>query len=208
MAITTYDELVTAVFTWSHNRNDIKELIPDFISLAEIDMYTNSQQPLNIRYLSTTSTALTSTGKRLALPTGFESMRSIRIDDNINTILDYKAPEELNKSSSNGRPTQFTIIGNEIEFNRIPDAQYTIELQYLKRPTDLSLTNQTNEILTNYPNIYLYGALFQFSMWSEEDQQIVKWSAKFTDAIKGANSAWKRGKYGTAPTVQLRGVTP
>ena len=207
MSITTYDELVTSIINWTHNRQDVAPLIPDFIHLAELEFYTNSTKPLNVRQLSTISTATTS-GKFLALPAGFESMRKIKIDDNINTQLDYRAPEEMIKQSSSGRPTEYTIIAEQIEFNRIPDANYIIEIQYLKRDSDLTSVNQTNLILTNYPNIYLYGAMAQFSMWAEDDQNLLKWQAKLDDAIKGANSSWKRGKYGTAPTVQLRGVTP
>lgn len=204
MAITTYDELVTALYNWAHKRDDIYPLIPDFIMLAEQDMYNNIKQPLKVRELTTTSTAVTSTGDRIALPDGFESMRYIRFADGQNTYLDYRTPEAMNRLQGNGKPTQFSIVGNEIEFNRIPDSNYTIELQYIRKAPALTETNQTNDILTNYPNIYLEGALAQFFLWSEEEQQAVKWYSKFLDSIKGANKAWKAGKYGTAPTVQLR----
>ena len=102
----------------------------------------------------------------------------------------------------------FTIIGNQIEFNRTPDDYYNVNIAYYKKPDALTSTNQTNSIITGYQNIYLYGVLHQVFLWSEDTEESVKYALKFQDAIKGANRADKKARYGTAPTMRVTGVTP
>jgi len=213
MAISTYDELDTAVSKWSHNRSDILELIPDFITLAEHEIYSNGDEQLNIKTIEKTSTAtlngtLPSQTRFLALPDGFLSDRDFTLIDGNQRIKQiYKTPIQLSVNTSTGRPTHYTIT-NQIEFNIIADKDYIIELKYLATPTPINSSNQTNEVLTNDPNIYLYGALAQVYMFSEEQEEMAKWYAKFIDAIRGANNRANRGRYSVSPRMRVKGVTP
>jgi hypothetical protein len=202
MALTTYNELIKEVADWSH-RSDLAIKIPDFIMLAEMAMYSNDQEVLTIRSMETISTALTA-GQYLALPDDFESARSVRLVTNDNGgELRFQAPEQMKKESSGGRPTFFTIVGNEIQFNRTPDSEYTIEVQYYRKATPLSATNQTNEILTNHPSIYLFGALTALFSYSLDTEQQMKYNQMFLVALKGANKADKKGRYGPAMAMSI-----
>lgn len=207
MAISTFDELVTAVIKWSH-RSDIDLLIPDFIVLAETEMYNNEGWQLETRDMGITSTATTD-GKRLELPPNFEKARSVRLQTG-NGLCDvkYQAPSQLLSQPATGRPRFFTVIGDQIEFDRVPDSDYTIEVQYYKKPDPISPTNQTNSVLTEHPNIYLFGALHQVFMYSEDDQEVVKWFSKMQSVIRGANKAAKKRRFGPAPAMRVEGATP
>ena len=202
MALTNYDELQKEIIDWSH-RGDLGVKIPDFITLTENIMYSNDQEVLTVRSMETISTALTA-GQYLSLPDDFESARSVRLvtDDN-GGELKFQAPEQMRKQVSTGRPNFFTIVGNEIQFDRAPDSEYTIEIQYYRKATPLSDENLTNDILTNHPSIYLYGSLAQVFAYAQDDQQVVKYTQLFISAIKGANKADKKGRYGPAPTLSL-----
>ncbi len=101
------------------------------------------------------------------------------------------------------RPSFFTIIGNEIQFDRVPDSNYTIEFQYYRKAASLSITNQTNEILTSHPSIYLFGALTALFSYALDTEQQLKYNQMFISAIKGANKADKKGRYGPAPSMSL-----
>jgi len=208
MALTNYDELVKQVTDWSH-RGDLGTKIPDFITLAENAMYSNELENLTVRSMETISTALAS-GQYLSLPDGFESARSVRFVTSGGTgELKFQAPEQMYKEPSTGKPNFFTIVGNEIQFDRTPDSEYTIELQYYRKATPLSDDNQTNDILTNHPSIYLYGALAQVFAYSQDEQQLGKYIQLFTGSIKGANKADKKGRYGPAPSLSIDcGMTP
>ena len=197
-----YDNLVKEVIDWSH-RGDLGIKIPDFIQLAENAMYSNEVEVLTVRSMETITTDLT-TGQLLTLPADFESARSIRLVTGDNGgELKYQAPEQMFKQVATGRPSFFTIVGDQIQFNRVPDSQYTIEFQYYKKATALSDANQTNDILTSHPSIYLFGALTALFGYSQDTEQQIKYNQMFISAIKGANKADKKGRYGPAPSMSL-----
>ena len=202
MAFTNYEELVKEVIDWSH-RSDLSIKIPDFITLAENAMYSNEQEVLNVRSMETISTALTA-GQYLSLPDDFESARSVRLTGL--GSLKSQAPNQMPKQSTTGTPSFFTIIGNEIQFDRVPDSEYTIEIQYFRKAPSLSGSNLTNEILTNHPSIYLFGALTALFAYALDTEQQIKYNQMFISAIKGANKADKKGRYGPAPSMSVQGV--
>ena len=205
MAFSDYDELQKEVIDWSH-RADLGVKIPDFIALAENAMYSNDQEVLTVRSMETISTALTA-GQYLALPDGFESARSVRLVTSDNGgYLKFQAPEQMRKEVSGGRPNFFTVIGNEIQFDRTPDSEYTIEIQYFKKADALTELNQTNEILTSHPSVYLFGALTAVFAYASDIEQQIKYNQMFISAIKGANKADKKGRYGPAPSMSIQGM--
>jgi len=202
MALTNYDELQKEIIDWSH-RGDLGTKIPDFITLAENAMYSNDQEVLTVRSMETVSTAATA-GQYVQLPPNFESARSVRLVTGDNGgELRFQAPEQMRKQVSTGRPNFFTIVGNEIQLDRVPDSEYTLEIQYYRKATPLSDSNQTNDILTNHPSIYLFGALVALFSYSLDIEQQSKYTRMFVSAIKGANKADKRGRYGPAPSMSL-----
>lgn len=202
MAFSDFDELQKEIIDWSH-RADLGTKISDFIQLAENAMYSNDQEVLTVRSMETISTALTA-GQFVELPPNFESARSVRLVTGDNGgELRFQAPEQMFKHVATGRPTFFTIIGNEIQLDRVPDSEYTLEVQYFRKATPLSDTNLTNEILTDHPSIYLFGALTALFSYSQDTEQHLKYNGMFISAVKGANKADKKGRYGPAPAMSL-----
>ena len=207
MALSTYDELFESIVSWSH-RGDINLLIPDFIALAEVEMYNNEGWQLETRDMEFVSTAPTS-GKYLELPPNFEKARSVQIETGSGLCdLKFRAPEQLMRVSGTGLPRYFSVVGNELEFNVTPDSAYTIQMQYYKKPDPITPANQTNSVLTNHPNIYLFGALHQLFMWAEEQDEAVKYFAKMQSVIRGANKAAKKARYGAAPSMSIERRIP
>lgn len=212
MSLANYDDLVKSITTWSH-RKDIGTLIPDFIALAETEMFANDDEVLEDRSIEKTSTATAigtspNESRFLALPPGFVDQRDFRItvqEQSLNLV--YRTPSAIIVRVGTGTPCRFTVT-NEIEFDIIPDQDYTITMKYLAKPTALSTGNQTNEILNSDPNVYLYGALHQVFIWSEDDNEAVKYFNKFQAAIRGANDRTRKGRYGPAPSMKVIGSTP
>lgn len=208
MALDNYDNLKEAIKDFSH-RNDITTRLDDFIQLAEQEMYANQVEPLRIRDMEQTSSSDTSTSVRtLALPTGFEQIRSITIDDKSSDAqpyeLLYRTPETLPISNAAGTPVFFSVT-SQIEFERVPDAVYNIDIIYFGSLTGLSDANTTNAVLTNYPSIYLSGALWALYQWSMQLDLADYHYNRFIGAIKGANLSTDLGRHGPAPTIAFDG---
>lgn len=205
MALANYSDLKAAVQDWSH-RNDVASKMDDFILLAEQEMYNNRVEPLIVREQELRSTIDTGTTTRfLALPDGFTRMRRLLIDDKSTDPdqfeLRFYPPEVLPLSSSAGVPGGFTVT-SQLEFDRVPDAIYNIEMQYFATPTPISSTNATNDVLTNYPAIYLSGCLWALYRWSKDPESAAVAYEDFIGAIRGANRADIAGRYGPAPVIR------
>lgn len=207
MALSNYSELKQSIINWSH-RSDMDLLIDDFIRLAEVDMYssTSGHESLEIRAMETSATG-TIASNALALPTGFISLRGFRITGDSGWDLRYKTPESMVNQPSTGMPKYYTIT-TQFEFDKTPDQSYSYEIDYIQKPTGVSSSNTTNITLTNYPNIYLYGALAMLYAHADDEMQAQKYYTRFSDAINGANAETEAGKYGASPYARINGATP
>lgn len=207
MAISNYLELKDSIGNWSHRR-DLTLLIDDFIALAEADMFkgTKAHESLQVRDMELTSTA-TLSGDTLALPNNFKSMRSLKITDVESRELLFKTPSALVTQTGTGIPCFYTIT-NQIEFDVTPDSAYTVEMKYYQKPLAISSSNTTNDVLTNHPDIYLYGALWALFTHAVDEQQAMKYYAQFSQAINGANQADEEGRYSTGLYARINGSTP
>lgn len=208
MALANYSQLYAAIGDWSH-REDVGSYIDDFITLAEKEFYFNLDTPLRVREMEALDTSACSTANRfLALPTDF--LESRRLDLTVSGLrkpIKYVTPNMLDIQTGTGYPTFFTIT-DQIEFDILPDQPYVTNLQYYKTLTALDSTNTTNAILTKYPNIYLYGALWALFKWARNDEEAAKFYNDFIRAIDGANIASQRGRYGASASCRPRGATP
>ena len=201
MAYDTYDNLKIAVLGQSH-RSDLEIYFNDFLDITEVEIRSNPAESLKMNLNEKISTAPTSTTTRfLALPDGFQSSRkfSITIDVEYIQELTYRTPDQMNIRPFTGTPVFFTVRNNQLEFDIIPDIAYTVTMTYTSNLVPLSLTNQTNDILTKYPNIYLFGCLKQASIWLQDIDQSIVYDGLFSEAISAANMSESDIKYPTQP---------
>lgn len=206
MAISTFLELKASVIAWSH-RNDLDLLIPDFIRLAEVDMFKNnrSHESLQTRAMEQISTAVMTPA--IALPDGFKQMRNLRYTDSIGGDLTSKTPDTMRRRSGTGRPSFFSVT-TEIQFEITPDSGYPIEMSYFRKPDPLTSVNTTNFILTNNPDIYLFGTLAALFAHTIDTEQKDNYYNMFSQAIDGANQEAQEGRFGPAPAARIEGDTP
>ena len=105
----------------------------------------------------------------------------------------------VNIKENAGTPCFFTIRGDEVEFDRVPDKIYTVTFTYFAGFQPLTDANQTNIVLTKYPNIYLFGCLRQVFLYAQDTQQASIYSNEALSAVQSANKAEKEGRYGPQP---------
>lgn len=207
MALDSYANLKVSIIEWS-KRSDILSLTDDFIDIAESLMYSNPDAQLRIRDMETRATGALSTADRYeALPTRYLQMRQVKLNlAHGDFLIDYQAPESMILKDVAGVPCFYTI-SNQIEFDRVPDDTYQIEFLYYQTLAPLSASATTNAILTRFPHIYLYGALYACADWALQPEQAAAYYQRFIAAIRGANQQDRRGRYHGA-TVRVAAVTP
>ena len=183
MAIGTFAQLKTAAANWL-DRSDLTDRIPEFITLAE----ARFNRVLRIRDMETVSTAISTTAgtREYSLPTGFVQMREFHLSTDPITPLSYITPEMMSRiwaGSSRGKPEVFTVIADKVRLGPNPDAVYTTSMLYYKKITALSDSATTNDMLTNNPDIYLYGTLLEATPFIMADERISLWLAAFEKAV-------------------------
>ena len=201
MALDTYDNLFKSISDRIERGSSLDTEIPDFILLAEKEMLSNPTESLKISEAETISTAPTSTTTRyLALPTGFKKSRDFSITLSGGTgKLEYRTPNQMNIRSGTGTPYFYTVQGNEIAFDILPEEEWDVTFDYFKDFTPLTEDNQTNIILDKYPNIYLFGALRHAFLRAQDYQQESVYTTNFAASIEAANLSELEKRNGNMP---------
>lgn len=189
MAISTYAELKTAVETWSQRGTAVTALVPDFIRLAESQI----RNDIRVRAMVQTSTG-TLSGTSVALPTRFAQVISVLINNDPVYYVDPTQWSELSDSATD----RFTIIGETMYFKAGGD--YSIE--YYQWFADLSDDTDTNWLLTNFPDVYLFGALAECSVWTRDDPTV--WRDRYMASVRKVHNT-NRNSVGS-PTVRPNGL--
>ena len=183
MAIGTYAELQTAVANWL-DRDDLTDRIPEFITLAE----SRFNRLLRLRSMEAKYTANTVASQRnLALPTSYIQMRNFQVNTSPLTTLSYVTPEIYDRlwgGSTLGIPKFYTILANEVSFGPIPASVMEVEMLFYKKFTNLSTSATTNSLLTDSPDLYLYGAMMEAEPFIMNDERIALWATSLSKAIQ------------------------
>jgi len=207
MALNTYTTLKASIANWL-NRSDLTaEIQDDFIKLTEADLNSKLRVRSMIAQVNITVNAETAD-----LPTDFLQIRNFYIlSGQTKTPLVYTTPSSMDTTSgtsTTGKPTTFTILGDTLRFSPKPDATYTAVMNYFKKFPALSSTVSTNFILENHPAIYLYGSLFHVAnfLGGINPQQIQTWQQMFATALERLELNDREDEYNGSP-LQVRTVT-
>jgi len=77
----------------------------------------------------------------------------------------------------------YTIIADEIQLGPIPGSVQTIEMLFYKKFDALTSVAATNWMITNAPDIYLYGCLLEAEPFIMNDPRVQLWATAFKQAI-------------------------
>ena len=138
--------------------------------------------------VETVSTAISTVAgtREYSLPTGFVQMKEFHLTTDPLTPLAYITPEMMTRlwaGSSSGKPEVFTVIADNVRLGPSPDAVYTTSMLYYKTFTALSDDATTNDMLTNNPDVYLYGTLLEAEPFIMNDERVQLWATAFKQAI-------------------------
>lgn len=167
-------------------RSDLSVQIPTFIRLAEgmhardVRVYSMMQRRRAI-----------GTGERyLAFPDNFLEARRLWIVDG--EKLMQVTPDAL-EIRSGGLPRTY-CTAREIELDSPISDEVTVEMIYYAPFTALSAPTDTNWLLDNAYDAYLYGSLVAAEPYLRNDERVALWSAGYRAAIEALNLSDARGR--------------
>lgn len=194
MAITTYTELKSAISDFL-NRDDLDTVIPTFIDLAEARLNREVRHwRMEDRAVATLDAQYT------ALPTNFLEPIRMSLTSGDTSTMEVVGVQEMSDLraralNTSGKPRYYTILDQSIEVYPSPDGEYSLEMVYFETLPALS-TSDTNWLLTNYPDAYLYGALLHSAPYLQDDARMQVWDALYQTAVSAINLDGERAKTG------------
>jgi hypothetical protein len=180
MSLDTYANLKLELADWL-NRSDLTTVIDTFIDLAEAKMKRD------IRKWTVYSAAFSVSAARVAVPTDCSVLRSIRLISGSPTqdtplricTIEMLTERKARNAGVTGRPTDIAVVDGFIYFAPEPDQTYTAEVFYFSTLTPLSGSVSTNSVLSEAPDIYLYGALAEAEPYLEHDDRVAIWKGNY-----------------------------
>jgi hypothetical protein len=184
MSISTYSELQAAVAGWLH-RDDLTLLIPDFIRLAEARL----SRKLRTRAMLTDFPTVALVSGAASLPSGFRAFKELRYDGSPGYTLEARPLEWIRSQSDNaGRPLYFAVTSTQVicwpQSGSIRGTYYT-EIPALA-------SNSTNWLLTAHPDLYLFAALTESALYTQDDTRVPFWAEKakaLIEEVQGEDNA-------------------
>lgn len=211
MSISTYSELVAALdgVTGYLHRADLTAKIPDFVRIAE----SRINRKLSTLQQETEATLTATVGSRLmAQPTRMNAPIALWLTTYLPRIeLEYMLPERMPVTTWNSQSDYYTVDGSNIATENPADQAYTYTLRYIDE-FDLAATS-TNVVLTNYPDVYLYGTLAASVPYTQNVNMLPMWSELYdqamreamTDSTQTRSTAKLRTEFSNGRTNILRG---
>ena len=180
--------------------------VPEFIDLAE----SSFNRTIRNHRMITKNDSYSLDGRYVDLPTDTLEVIRIVVSGSPVVTLEYMTPEEIAEGrytlSSTGKPGYYTVIGgstNQIELLRSPDDTYTASIVYYTKIPALSDSATTNWLLTNNPDIYLFGALLEAEPYLKNDERLPMWAARLNKALEELKMQGEREMH-TGSSLRMR----
>jgi hypothetical protein len=196
MPLSTYAELQSSIGDWL-NRADLVTTIPTFISMAEV---AHNRQ-IRTRQMIKRSTA-TIGDAFTTLPSDMLEITNAQINGSRVTPLEFVAMDQADRIREvypAGASKYFTIVGDTLELVPNPSSEVTVEIVYYARIPALSVSNTSNWLLLNSPDLYLYGSLIASAPYLRDDDRVVVWSTLYKQALADLQIADERARFTSTP---------
>jgi len=192
MAITDYASLKTTVADYLHRSDLSDDVVSTFVQLGEARL--NRKLRL-LQQENTATLSLTAGSDSVALPSGWLETIDLIYDDDKRglqpqTIKNLNSQRTYDTTTS--RPYLYAHNGANLQFEITADSTYSLLLDYFKG-WDLA-TDDTNWLLTNAPDAYLYSALLEAKAYIKNMGDLSLWSTGLQTAIKDLNGLDNRSR--------------
>jgi len=216
--ITTYAGLKAGMLAWLARTGDalLDERFDDFLLNCERRIYYGAavdepssplrSDALRIPEMETVDAAFPLTAGTLAQPAGFLELISA-YNNSLNTPLAIVSQRTLDgyRTQSLSGTRLIAVSGTNFRFLDAPSSGTATLRYYRKLTTPAGST--VNDILTNYPDVYLYGCLIEAAIFTQGEAEAQRYLQLYNASVAGLNARTQRTT--GVPVIRVRaGMAP
>src|SRR5712691_1509680 len=201
MAIATYSDLQAAIGNWL-DHSLFTARVPEFIALFE----AAANRRLRARQQELTVTLTPDAGGKAAIPADYLAWRRVTWTGQTRTELQFVHPSYLQAaypSSPADVPRIFTIEGSTLKVR--PLDQAALEFDYFQKISALA-SNPVNWLLTEHPDLYLFGSMVEAEMFGVNDERAPLWKARRDEIFDEIEKLSNKTRGPSA--IRVMGATP
>lgn len=154
-----------------------------------------------------TSIELSATARSTPLPDNYLSMRSVALNTTLGRSIDYLTPERIRESpiwlnqgfrnEEDNVASAYTIEGNNIILAPAPtpEAPTPLLITYYRRYDGLVSNTDTNSLLQNHFDIYLYAYLNALATYLQETDIADRYERMFEKAVAEVTRSERWGRF-------------
>ena len=196
-----FGELKTRVANYLH-RDDLTDTIPDFIEQAQARINHDIDTMSMDKAVSLTVTASI---KEVTMPTDILELKSVRIPfaGGVRTLVQRSLVQNSQvletTDGATAAPLFYARYGDILELTPIPESATTLEIIYKARLASFVDDTDTDFLLTNYPNIYVYASMLEAMPFLIADQRVGIWRDFYKEEVTRINEIAFKEEWSGAP---------
>lgn len=199
-----YGQLKSDIADWI-NRTDLADQIPNFVRFAESDIFrgfVGSVGTISLRVRENEKSAqLTVVDGVITLPDDYRELKEVTQNSRGLKIISDQYYNRLQQY--NGQTKVISL--REDAWYQYPrsDTDDTLDIIYFADLSDqLVNDSDTNEVLTNLYDLYLWGSLSYAELYVKNDARSAMWKSELESGIRGANADYRRAQFAGATPAQ------
>ena len=182
--IQNYADLQTEIASWLH-RSDLTARIPSFIQFAEARINNELRLSRMVRYRT-----INVAGPLFDRPADFLEMIRFVPSAKPNEEFDVVGPRQISGTKGNF----YAHVGDQIMLLDQATDPRNVELTYYARIPAL-FDAESTWLLSDQPDLYLYGALTHSAPFIKDDARIATWEAGYQAAKAGIEGTDNAGRW-------------
>jgi hypothetical protein len=199
--IENYDGLIAFVIEHLELDAETAEQVPTFIRLAEYKL----NRMLRSLDRETSAPFATTAGVRyVALPPDYVDAVLVTLDGDALRQVSYS---DLVNNFATGEAPAYAISEGAIQFGPVPAAAVNGTLVYMAKLANLSAATQTNWLITDHADAYLYATLIQAEAFLGHDERLPLLASALAEVIDEINAYAVRQRF-SGPLVPKLAFVP
>lgn len=199
MSLATYADLKTSLAAWG-GRSDLTSVIPDFVALCHATLMRDLRGHLRLQRRVDNFAV---SAEYVPVPVDFMELVSAYLNTSPVTPLNFMPAESIAKYATGTDTPKYISMGGSnaggqetFRFAPVPSGSNTATIEYYARLPFFPNDTATNWILTDHPNLYLYGSLFHLYAYIKDMEAAQGAMSLYQGHLADVKSAGKRTRWG------------